>query len=122
MELNKITDKLIGGAIEVHKILGPGLLEFIYEKALCIELQDGGLKFEQQKILPLTYKGHSIGEFRLDLVVEDAVVVEIKSVERYDPVLEAQILSYMKLGDYKLGLLINFDSRLLKEAIKRFIL
>lgn len=122
MELNKITEKIIGGAIEVHKILGPGLLESIYEKALCIELKDGGLKFEQQKTLPLTYKGHSIGEFRLDLVVENAVVVEIKSVERHDPVFEAQVLSYMKLGNYKLGLLINFNSRLLKEGIKRFIL
>lgn len=121
MDLNKITEKIIGGAIEVHKILGPGLLESIYEKALCIELKDSGLNFEQQKILPLTYKGHSIGEFRLDLVVENAVVVEIKSVERHDPIFEAQILSYMKLGDYKLGLLINFNSRLLKDGLKRFI-
>ena len=122
MEPNKITEKIIGCAIEVHKILGPGLLESIYEKALCIELKESGLKFEQQKILPLHYKGHSIGEFRLDLVVEHVVVVEIKSVERHDPIFEAQVLSYMKLGDYKLGLLINFNSRLLKEGIKRFIL
>ncbi|MDZ7723384.1 MAG: GxxExxY protein [candidate division KSB1 bacterium] len=122
MELNKITEKIIGCAIEVHKTLGPGLLESIYEKALCIELKEAGLNFNSQKVIPLNYKGHSIGEFRIDLVVENAVVVEIKSVERHDPIFESQILSYMKLGDYKLGLLINFNSRLLKEGIKRFIL
>jgi len=122
MELNKVTEKIIGCAIEVHKTLGPGLLESIYENALCIELSGANLNFEQQKVLPLKYKGHSIGEFRIDLVVENAVVVEIKSVERHDPVFEAQVLSYMKLGDYKLGLLINFNSRLLKDGVKRFIL
>lgn len=122
MELNKITEKIIGCAIEVHKTLGPGLLESIYENALCIELSEANLNFEQQKVLPLKYKGHSIGEFRIDLVVENAIVFEIKSVERHDPVFEAQVLSYMKLGNYKLGLLINFNSRLLKEGIKRFIL
>ncbi|HDP99460.1 MAG TPA: GxxExxY protein [bacterium] len=122
MELNKITEKIIGCAIEVHKTLGPGLLESIYENALCIELSEANLNFEQQKVLPLKYKGHSIGEFRIDLVVENAVVVEIKSVERHDPVFEAQVLSYMKLGNYKLCLLINFNSRLLKDGVKRFIL
>ena len=122
MELNKITEKIIGCAIEAHKTLGSGLLESIYEKALCIGLEEKGLKFEQQKIIPLNYKGRLIGEFRVDIVVENKVVVELKSVERHDPIFDAQILSYMKLGNYKLGLLINFNSRLLKDGIKRFVL
>ncbi len=113
---------MIGCAIEVHKRLGPGLLESIYESALCIELSESATFFKRQKILPVIYKGREIGEFRIDLVVEDAVVVELKSVERHDPVFDAQILSYMKLGGYKLGLLINFNSRLLKDGIKRYIL
>jgi len=107
--------------VEVHKTLGPGLLESVYEKALCIELKNGGLKFESQKSLPLSYKGVDVGEFKIDVLVEDKIVLELKSVERHDPVFEAQILSYMKLGNYPLGLLINFNSKLLKNGIKRFI-
>ena len=107
--------------MEVHKTLGPGLLESVYEKALCIELKNGGLKFEPQKSLPLSYKGVDVGEFKIDVLVEDKIVLELKSVERHDPVFEAQILSYMKLGNYPLGLLINFNSKLLKNGIKRFI-
>ena len=122
MELNKITEKIIGCAINVHKELGPGLLESIYESALCIESKEAGLKFARQKVIPVNYKGNSIGEFRIDLVVNNFVVVELKSVERHDPVFEAQILSYMKLGNYKIGLLINFNSKLLKNGIKRFII
>ncbi|MGC9365115.1 MAG: GxxExxY protein [Fidelibacterota bacterium] len=122
MELNKLTEKIIGCCIEVHKNLGPGLLETIYEAALCIELKNHGLKFERQKPLPVNYKNETIGEFRIDLLVEDAVVLELKSVERMDPLFEAQLLSYMKLGEFKLGLLINFNSRLMKEGVKRFII
>ena len=122
MELNIITEKIIGCAINVHKELGPSLLESIYESALCIELKEAGLKFARQKIIPVNYKGNSIGEFRIDLVVNNLVVVELKNVERHDPVFEAQILSYMKLGNYKIGLLINFNSKLLKNGIKRFII
>ena len=121
MGLNKITEKIIGCGIEVHRELGAGLLESIYESALCIELKIRGLKYERQKALPVKYKGNNIGEFRIDLLVENSVVVELKSVERYDPVFEAQILSYMKLGKYKIGLLMNFNSRLLKDGIKRYI-
>ncbi|MAG21403.1 MAG: GxxExxY protein [Candidatus Marinimicrobia bacterium] len=121
MELNKTTEKIIGCTVEVHKTLGPGLLESVYEKALCIELKNGGLKFESQKSLPLSYKGVDVGEFKIDVLVEDKIVLELKSVERHDPVFEAQILSYMKLGNYPLGLLINFNSKLLKNGIKRFI-
>ncbi len=122
MNLNKITEQIIGCAIEVHRQLGPGLLESIYESALCVELEHLGLKYERQKALSVNYKGHPIGEFKIDLLVENTIVVELKSVERFDPVFEAQLLSYMKLGRYKLGLLINFNSALLKDGIKRLIL
>jgi len=121
-ELNKITKKIIGCAIEIHRELGPGLLESIYESALCIEFDSIGLAYERQKSLSVIYKNKPIGNFRVDLVVDDSVVLKLKSVERYDPIFEAQLLSYMKLGKYKLGLLINFNSRLLKNGIKRFIL
>jgi len=97
MELNKITEKIIGCGIEVHRELGAGLLESLYESALCIELKNHELQFERQKMLPVKYKEYNIGEFRIDLLVEDSVVVELKSVERFDPIFEAQILSYMKL-------------------------
>ena len=122
MEFNKITEKVIGCAIEVHKQLGPGLLESVYEKAICIELEEHKINYERQKILPVKYKNQEIGEFRIDVVVENSVVIELKSVERHDPVFESQILSYMKLGNYKVGLLINFNSKLLKQGIKRFML
>jgi len=121
-ELNKITEKIIGCAIEVHRNLGPGLLESVYEKALAIELKDDGLKYVRQKKLPVKYKNKSIGEFKIDILVENKIVLELKSVERHDPVFEAQLLSYMKLGNYKLGLLINFNTKLLKNGIKRMIL
>jgi len=121
MELNKITEKIIGCAIEVHKRLGPGLLESIYEKALCIELKLAELKFEQQKSLQVLYKNESIGRFKIDILVANKIVIELKSVDRHDPIFKAQILSYMKLGNYPLGLLINFNSKLLKDGIKRFI-
>ena len=122
MELNVLTEKIIGCAIEVHRALGPRLLESVYESALCIELEDNGISFERQKILPVSYKQKSIGEFRTDLIAEKTVLLELKSVERFDPVFEAQILSYMRLGSYRLGLRINFNSRLLKDGIKRYIL
>lgn len=120
--VNLITEKIIGCAINVHKQLGPGLLESIYEKAMCIELKDFNMGFESQKQLPVFYKNKNIGLFRMDLVVEKLIVVEIKSTERMDPVYDAQLLSYMKLGNYKYGLLINFNNSLLKYGIKRFIL
>ena len=122
MDLNKITERIIGCAIEVHRHLGPGLLESVYEAAICVEFDEIGLRYERQNILPVTYKGHKLGEFRVDLLVENTVVVELKSVERFDPVFSAQLLSYMKLGGYKLGLLINFNTRLIKNGIKRLIL
>ena len=119
MEVDGITEKIIGCAISVHKQLGPGLLESIYESALNIELNKSGLELERQKCIDVRYDGIIIGEHRLDLLVENKVVVELKSVERFDPVFQAQLLSYLKLGGYPVGLLINFNSRLLKNGIKR---
>ena len=120
-ELNKITEKIIGCAIEVHRNLGPGLLESVYEKALAIELKSVGLKFERQRTLNVIYKNETIGEFKIDLLVENQIVLELKSVDRHDPIFEAQLLSYLKLGNYKLGLLINFNTKMLKDGIKRMI-
>jgi GxxExxY protein len=117
-----LTQKIIGCAIEVHKHLGAGLLESLYEEALTAEFELQGLKFQRQIELPVKYKGKLIGQYRLDLLVENAVVVEIKSVERHDSIFEAQLLTYMKLTDKKIGLLINFNSKLLKDGIKRFVL
>jgi len=122
LDLNGITEKIIGCAIEVHRHLGPGLLEHAYEEALCIEFQLQGLDYQRQVAAPLTYKGRAIGEYRIDLLVEDAVVVEIKSVERYDPVFEAQVLTYLRMTGKRIGLLMNFNSRLLKDGVKRFVL
>ncbi len=121
-ELNKITEKIIGCGIEVHRHLGPGLLESAYEAALCVELGLQGLQYQRQVPIPLTYKGEQIGDYRIDLVVEDAVVVEIKSVERHDPFFEAQVLTYLRITGKKVGLLMNFNSRLLTNGIKRLIL
>ena len=92
-KLNKITEKIIGCAIEVHKNLGPGLLESIYEKALCFELDVNNLKYKNQVLIPVNYKGHPLGEYRLDLLVEDAIIVELKAVEKMGPIFDAQILS-----------------------------
>jgi GxxExxY protein len=122
MYLEELTEKIIGAAIEIHKVLGPGLLESVYESALCYEFSQVGISFERQKALPVMYKGQNLGQFRVDLVVADKVVVELKSVERHDPLFSAQILSYMKLGAYPVGLLINFDSLLLKDGIRRFVM
>ena len=119
-QLNQLTRRIIGCAIEVHRHLGPGLLESIYESALCIELKMAGLAHERQKPVPVTYKGHALGEHRLDVLVEDTVILELKSVERFDPVFEAQILSYLRMTGKPLGLLINFNSRLLKDGIRRY--
>jgi GxxExxY protein len=120
--LKHLTEQIIGCAIEVHRQLGPGLLEQTYEAALCIELQNAGVNFVRQPIFPVLYKGQTIGEYRLDLIVADAVVVEIKSVERFDPIFEAQVLSYLRFTGKKVGLLINFKSRLLRDGLKRYVL
>ncbi len=117
-----LTEKIIGCAIEVHRMLGPGLLEATYEAALCVELELTGLSFQRQSVVPVTYKNRPVGDYRLDLIVENSVVIEIKSVDRFDPVFEAQLLTYLKITGIKRGLLLNFNSRLLKDGIKRMVL
>ena len=117
-----LTERIIGCAIEVHRHLGPGLFESIYESALCLERAAAGLKVECQKAVPIYYRDQAIGEYRLDLLVEDSVVVEVKSVERFDPIFQAQLLTYLRATGKHLGLLINFNTRLLKDGIRRYIL
>lgn len=119
-ELNRLTERIIGCAIEVHRHLGPGLLEAVYEAALCAELDLTGLSYQRQAVYPIAYKGRPIGEHRLDLLVDDTVIVELKSVDRWDPLFEAQVLSYLRATGKPLGLLINFNSRLLKQGIHRY--
>ena len=117
-----LTRRIIACAIEVHKKLGPGLLEKLYQEAMAIELELGGFKVEKNVKIPVEYKGKSIGDYFIDLLVDDSVILELKSVERHDPIFEAQILSYMKLTNKKIGLLINFNSKMVKDGIKRFVL
>jgi GxxExxY protein len=121
-ELNKITEGIIGAAIEVHRNLGPGLLESAYQAALAYELIQRGYKVEQQKPLPLLYKEIKLDAgYRLDSLINDKVVLEIKSSDKIILIHDAQILSYLRLSGCKVGLLINFNVKLLKNGIKRFI-
>jgi len=117
-----LTRKIIACAIEVHKRLGPGLLEKLYTEAMMIELELADLKAAKNVKVPVEYRGRFIGDYIVDLLVEDAVILELKSVERHDPIFEAQILSYMKLTGKRVGLLINFNSKMVKDGIKRFVL
>jgi len=115
-----ITNRIIGCAIEVHRALGPGLLESVYEACLAFELTKIGFKVDRQRSLPVKYKGLAFDEgFRIDLLVEDKVIVELKCVEKVLPVHEAQLYTYLKLSDKKTGLLINFFSKVLKDGLKR---
>ena len=119
-ELNKVTEAIIGAAIEVHRALGPGLLESAYVTCLVYELRERGFKVLQEVPLPLVYKEVKLDcGYRLDLLVNDAVIVEVKSVESLAPIHEAQLLSYLKLADCKIGLLINFNVKMLKYGVKR---
>ncbi|MFA5621953.1 MAG: GxxExxY protein [Thermovirgaceae bacterium] len=120
--LNNISGQIIKGAIEVHKQLGPGLLESTYEGCLIYELVDSGLSVQSQVPFPVKYKGKLIDiGYRVDLLVEGIVVVELKSVERLLPIHSAQILTYLKLNGLKVGLLINFNAQKIKDGIRRFI-
>lgn len=122
MTENQLSAIIIGKAIEVHKTLGPGLLESAYKECLYYELKALGLIIEKEKPMPIVYKEIKLDHgYRLDLLVEKKVVIEIKTVDALIDVHEAQILTYLKLGDYKLGLLINFNVNLLKNGIKRFV-
>lgn len=120
---NKITDKIIKSAIEVHQYLGPGLLESIYEECLCKEFELNGIKYLRQKELPIKYKNITLAEkYRADLIVENKVLVEIKCVENILPVHKAQLLTYLKLTGLRIGLILNFYTDLLKRGIKRIAL
>ena len=122
MELNDLTEKIIGCAIKVHRVLGPGLLESAYEVCLLHELTKAGLKAERQVKVPIVYDGLNLeADYFIDILVEDTVVLELKSVEHMLPIHEAQLLTYLKLANKKLGLLINFNITLLKNGIKRRI-
>jgi GxxExxY protein len=118
---DRLTGRIIGCAIEVHRVLGPGLLESTYEEALCVELEEAGLAYQRQLPVPILYKGRTLGEYRLDLLVEDAVVVEVKSTDRDDPIFMSQVLTYIRLTGKRVGLLINFNRRLLKNGITRLV-
>lgn len=121
-QLNKITEVIIGAAIQVHRTLGPGLLESAYESCLVYELRNRGLAVEQQKAVPLIYEEVKLEcGYRMDLWVEHSVVVEVKSVEASAPIHEAQTLSYLRLSGSKLALLINFNVLVLRDGVRRFI-
>jgi GxxExxY protein len=121
-ELDPLTERIIGCGIAVHRALGPGLLESPYQAAMCLELTAAGLGFERERLVPLTYRGRRIGEYRPDLVVESQVLVEIKSVQQFDPVFSAQVLTYLRVTGLRRGLLLNFGRPVLKDGIKRFVL
>ncbi len=122
-EYNRLSEIIIGAAIEVHRVLGPGLLESAYQACLEYELRERGLQIARQQELPVIYKGVRIDRgYRLDIVVEDLIIVELKAVERFEPIHEAQLLSYMKLSDCCLGLLMNFNVTVLKDGIRRRVL
>jgi GxxExxY protein len=116
-----LTERIIGCAIEVHRALGPGLLESTYKRALCLELQHHQLRFERERRIPLHYRGVALGEYQVDLIVEKRVVIEVKSVLHWEPVFEAQILTYLRITGVRVGLLMNFNKGLLKAGIKRFV-
>ncbi len=123
MDINQLTDLVIGSAIEVHRALGPGLLESTYEMCLCRELALPQISFERQKPIPVVYKGIKLDcGYRADVVVDGRLLVEIKSVEALLAIHDAQLLSYLKLGGWKVGLLINFNVQLLKSGIRRRVL
>ncbi|MEH1874077.1 GxxExxY protein [Nostoc sp.] len=121
-EMNQLTGKVIGAAIEVHRVLGPGFLEEVYKEALIIEFFRCGIPHLVQKSVTVNYKGHEVGKGRLDFLVANCLIVELKAVQNLAPIHEAQVLSYLKMTNYPLALLINFNVSLLKDGIKRIIL
>ena len=118
-----LTEKVIGLAIEVHRHLGPGLLESAYEECLCFELKTNGIVHDRQVPLPVTYKNAKLEcGYRMDVVVENGLIIELKTVDRLLPIHEAQLLTYLKLSGLKTGLLLNFNSSVLKDGIRRLVL
>ncbi|VGO15201.1 hypothetical protein PDESU_03783 [Pontiella desulfatans] len=123
MKFDDLSNKVIGCALKVHKELGPGLLESAYEQCLCYELSKAGIGFERQKELPVQYQDVKIDcGYRIDLLIEGALIIELKSVEELQRIHEAQLLTYMKLSKIGTGLLINFNSILLRDGIRRLVL
>ena len=120
--LNELTEAVIGAAIEVHRVLGPGFLESVYENALCVELRLRGIPFVRQAVFPVIYKDEKVGEHRIDLIVDQLLVVELKAAESLTPIFTAQSISNLKTSARKLCLLINFNVRVLKDGIKRVVL
>ena len=118
----RVVQTVIGAAIEVHKALGPGLLESIYADAMAIELEFKNIRHERQKSVLLTYRERPLRSQRIDLVVEDQVLVELKATERLQPVHHAQVISYLRASGLRVGLLLNFNSHLLRESIRRIVL
>jgi len=115
-----LTERIIGLAIEIHRALGPGLLESVYEECLCYELREAGIEFERQLALPVIYKSVALkGGYRLDVVAEQKVILEIKAIECLLPVHQAQVLTYLKLSKFTTGLLMNFNSAVLKDGLRR---
>jgi GxxExxY protein len=114
-----ITDQIIRCAIEVHRQLGPGLLESVYESAICIEFKYSGLTFARQLGVPLFYRGELIAEHRPDLIVADLVIVEVKSVDRFNPVFVAQMLTYLRITGLRVGLILNFNREVIRDGIRR---
>ena len=122
MNINNLTGKIIGAAIEVHKALGPGLLESAYEECLCHELGLRRFTYERQKPLPVKYKGSKLDcGYRLDVVVEKIILLELKSCEKIEPIHKAQLLTYLKLSGLKVGLLLNFNVPVMKDGIVRIV-
>ena len=122
MDINKLSSQIIGAAIEVHKTLGPGLLESAYEECLSLELHLRGVSLERQQPLPVLYKGKRLDcGYRLDIVVEKAIILELKSCEKIEPVHKAQLLTYLKLSGFTLGLILNFNVPIMKNGIVRMV-
>jgi len=120
--MNKLSSRIIGAAIEVHKALGPGLLESAYEECICHELSIGGLSLERQKPLAVRYKGINLDcSYRLDIVVEDKIILELKACEKVEPIHKAQLLTYLKLSGLHLGLILNFNVPVMRDGIVRIV-
>ena len=120
---SELTEQMIGCAINVHKLRGPGLLESVYEECLCFELAEAGLPFKRQIALPIVYRDRVLdGGFRADIVVSNVLIIEIKSVDAIHPVHEAQLLTYLRLTRHKIGLLMNFNVLRLKDGLRRFVM
>jgi GxxExxY protein len=120
-ETELVANRIIGAGIEVHRTLGPGFLETIYQQALCLELDARGIRFQRERAIAVHYRGHAIPGQRIDLIVENVVLVELKAIARIDSLQEAKVISYLRTTGIRLGLVLNFNCRTLKEGIRRIV-